>query len=202
MAGVSVAGEIETLTPEIKKIAEQINKKLSFMGLWWFQIKKDMNEKWKLLEISTRCAGTMALTRACGVNLPLLSVYIAMGYSVSVEPNAYHVTMDSSLIRRYKIDYDYDTVYFDFDDTLQSRKGAYRLYCESFLSKYFPGIDGEERLRKLDEMEEYVDGGYKDREVYFPEIIELWNWEDHPPMQELYDSFNYDFGEIRTPSTL
>lgn len=86
-------------------------------------------------------------------------------------------------------------VFFDFDDTLQSRKGAYRLYCESFLDKYFPSISEDERLRKLDEMEEHVDGGYKDREVYFPEMIELWNWEDHPPMQELYDSFNYDFGK-------
>lgn len=86
-------------------------------------------------------------------------------------------------------------VFFDFDDTLQSRKGAYRLYCESFLDKYFPNISQDERLKKLDEMEEYVDGGYKDREVYFPEIIELWSWEAHPPLQELYDSFNYDFGK-------
>ena len=86
-------------------------------------------------------------------------------------------------------------IFFDFDDTLQSRKGAYRLYCESFLTKYFPDIDEEERLRKLDEMEEYVDGGYKDREVYFPEIIDLWKWDNYPPMQELYDSFNFDFGK-------
>ena len=44
-------------------------------------------------------------------------------------------------------------------------------------------------------MEEHVDGGYKDREVYFPEMIELWQWHDHPPLQELYDSFNLDFGK-------
>lgn len=86
-------------------------------------------------------------------------------------------------------------IFFDFDDTLQSRKGAYRLYCESFLSKYFPNISEEERLRKLDEMEQHVDGGYKDREIYFPEMIDLWQWDTHPPMQELYDSFNYDFGK-------
>jgi len=90
---------------------------------------------------------------------------------------------------------DVKAVFFDFDDTLQSRKGAYRLYCEAFLDKYFPSVSEQERLRKLDEMEEHVDGGYKDREVYFPEMIELWDWKDHPPMQELYDSFNYDFGK-------
>ena len=90
---------------------------------------------------------------------------------------------------------DVKAVFFDFDDTLQSRKGAYRIYCENFLSKYFPDISKEEREKKLDEMEEHVDGGYKEREVYFPELIELWNWNDHPPMQELFDSFNYDYGK-------
>ena len=59
------------------------------------------------------------------------------------------------------------------------------------------GLYGEayaDGYSKLDEMEEHVDGGYKDREVYFPEMIELWQWENHPPLQELYDSFNYDRG--------
>lgn len=86
-------------------------------------------------------------------------------------------------------------VFFDFDDTLQSRKGAYRLYCEAFLDKYFSNISKDERNTKLDEMEEHVDGGYKSREEYFPELIELWNWSDHPPMQELFDSFNEDYGK-------
>lgn len=86
-------------------------------------------------------------------------------------------------------------VFFDFDDTLQSRKGAYRLYCEAFMDKYFPEVKGDKRERMLNEMEELVDGGYKDREVYFPELIDLWKWENHPPLGELYDSFNYDFGK-------
>lgn len=86
-------------------------------------------------------------------------------------------------------------VFFDFDDTLQSRQGAYRLYCEAFMDKYFPEVEGDKREKMLNEMEEYVDGGYKDREEYFPELIELWGWDDHPPMQELYDSFNNDYGK-------
>ncbi len=141
MAGVSVAGQIEELTAEIENIAFQINERLNFLGLWWFQIKQDQNGKWKLLEVSTRCAGTMALTRARGVNLPLLSVYTAMGHPIIVQPNYYRVMMDSSLIRRYKIDYDYDTVYFDFDDTLTLRgkinlKAIWFLYqCKNFGKK-------------------------------------------------------------------
>lgn len=118
LAGVCVSGKTEKLTDEIRHIAESINSKLKFNGLWWFQIKKDVNGKWKLLEISTRCAGTMCLTRVRGLNLPLLSVYNALGYDVKASPNDVQITMDRTLISRYKIDYKYNTVYFDFDDTL------------------------------------------------------------------------------------
>lgn len=97
--------------------------------------------------------------------------------------------------RNYMNKLNVKAVFFDFDDTLQSRKGAYRLYCNAFLDKYFPNISKDEKEQKLDEMEQHVDGGYKDREVYFPEMIALWGWKNHPPMQELYDSFNYDFGK-------
>lgn len=116
--GVCVAGQSEVLTDEIKYIANAINSKLKFNGLWFFQIKKDKDGKFKLLEISTRCAGTMCLARAMGVNIALMSVYNAMGYDVEVLPNEYELKMDRTLISRYKMDYQYDTVYFDFDDTL------------------------------------------------------------------------------------
>lgn len=118
MAGIAVAGEIKPLSEEIKSIAFEINKRLKFKGLWFFQIKKDKNNKWKLLEIATRYATTMCLSQAKGVNLPLLSVYIEKGYDVLAKPNSYNVKMDRTLISRYKIDYKYETVYFDFDDTL------------------------------------------------------------------------------------
>ena len=119
LAGVTVCGQNEKLTEEIEKIAKIINNNLTFKGLWWFQIKKDINNKWKLLEISTRCAGTMCLSRAKGVNLPLLSVYIFMGYdNITILNNNYNIRMDRTLISRYEIDYKYKIVYIDFDDTI------------------------------------------------------------------------------------
>ena len=164
MAGVSVAGRTEELTPEIRHIAETINSKLDFCGLWWFQVKKDVNGKLKLLEVSVRCAGTMALTRVRGINLPLLSVYTAMGYDITVEPNTYCVRMDSSLIRRYKIDYEYDTVYFDFDDTLIVRdkvnlKAIWFLYqCQNLGKKVILLTKHENEI--LESMEKYhIDKG-------------------------------------------
>lgn len=120
MAGVSVAGESMDASEEILFIANTINNKMRFLGLWYFQIKKGKEGSYKLLEVSTRCAGTMCLSRARGVNIPLLSVYAAMGRDLSVYQNPFHVIMDRILISRYKIDYDYNKVYIDYDDTVIS----------------------------------------------------------------------------------
>ena len=116
--GVSVRGRNEPLTDEIADIATTINSRLKFLGLWFFQIKRSKEGRYKLLEISTRCAGTMCLSRALGVNLPLLSVYAAMGYETTVFRNDYNVTVDRTLISRYKTDLRYDRVYIDLDDTI------------------------------------------------------------------------------------
>lgn len=118
MAGVSVCGKTETVTDEINNIAKEINSRLRFCGLWYFQIKKNKKGLFKLLEISTRCAGSMCLTRARGVNIPMLSVYVAMGYDIETFTNPYSVEMDRTFIGRYIINYDYDKVYLDFDDTI------------------------------------------------------------------------------------
>lgn len=118
LAGICTHGRNEQLTDEIRDIARTINSRLKFSGLWYFQIKRDANNKFKLLEISNRCAGTMCLTRARGVNLPLLSVYVAMGREVKAMANPYNINIDRTLINRYEIDYQYDAVYFDLDDTI------------------------------------------------------------------------------------
>lgn len=132
LAGIAVCAQDVEVSEEIRHIANTINTKLHFRGLWWFQLKKDGNGKMKLMEVSTRCAGTMCITRARGVNLPLLSIYDALGYDVEVMENPYHIKLDRTLISRYQIDYHYDTVYFDFDDTLII-KDAVHLPAISFL---------------------------------------------------------------------
>ena len=118
LAGMTAAGETVVADNQFIGIAEKINSRMNFLGLWCFQVKKDSANNLKLLEISTRIPCGMALTRAKNVNLPLLSVYIAMGLDVSVSPNNYQVKMDSTLIRRFNINVNYDTVYIDFDDTI------------------------------------------------------------------------------------
>lgn len=116
--GVAVHAKEEKLTHEIKYIAENINKKLHFIGLWYFQIKQDSAGKYKLMEISTRCAGTMCMARAYGVNLPLLSVYAGLGIQTDVFSNQYELEVDRTLISRYKTNICYESVYIDLDDTI------------------------------------------------------------------------------------
>ncbi|MCI9441901.1 MAG: carbamoylphosphate synthase large subunit short form [Ruminococcus sp.] len=116
--GVSVRGQKEELTEEILDIAQAVNAKLHFTGLWYFQIKQGIDGRFKLMEISVRCAGTMCLSRALGVNLPLLSVYAAMGKKTEVLVNDYDLLVDRTLISRYKTDMEYSRVYIDLDDTI------------------------------------------------------------------------------------
>lgn len=119
--GIAVASHSIEITTEIRNIADTINERLSFLGLWYFQLRKDKNGQLKLLEISVRCAGTMCMTRAKGVNLPLLTIYAAMGYDTNVYDNGKMVEMDRSLIGRYNLNIDYTDVYIDFDDTITLR---------------------------------------------------------------------------------
>lgn len=132
LAGVSVCSEVVPLIDDIAEIANIINNELELLGLWYFQVKEAKNGKYKLLEVSTRCAGTMCVTRAMGVNLPLLSVYAAMGRTTSIMKNEYNLMVDRTLISRYKTDIDYDTVYVDLDDTLIV-DGMVNLQLVSFL---------------------------------------------------------------------
>jgi hypothetical protein len=118
LGGISVSGHTLDIASEFLEIADIINKKLHFLGLWYFQLKRDNSGKLKLLEISARCAGSMSLTRAKGINLPLLSIYTAMGYDISVSDNGRNVSMEKMLTGVYNLNYEYDAAYIDFDDTI------------------------------------------------------------------------------------
>ena len=116
--GISFHSESVALTEEIRKIADTINEKLEFRGAWFFQIKKDKEYHYKLLEISARQAGTMALYRQLGVNFALLSIFDALDAEVSILKNQLDIQLDRCLHNRYHFNYDYDDVYVDLDDTI------------------------------------------------------------------------------------
>ena len=130
--GISVnAITIET-EDEVREIAEIINSRLRFDGAWFFQLKKDKNHNYKLLEIAPRIAGTMALHRNTGINFPLLTLYVHMGIDVNVISNENKLTIDRALTNRFNYEINYDRVYLDFDDTVFF-KGKINTYLMMFL---------------------------------------------------------------------
>lgn len=99
-------------------LADRINSRLKFRGGWFFQVKEDEAGELVLMEVAPRIAGTMGLIRCRGVNLPLLSLFDAMGVDVDIIENDYDLVIDRALQNRYSHDYAYNHVYLDFDDSV------------------------------------------------------------------------------------
>ena len=106
------------LTPEIDAIAREINSRVRLRGPWFFQLKADKNGHWKLLEISCRVAGTMVAQRACGINLPLMAVQDYLERDLVALRNPHVNLVERNIATRTALDFDYDTVFVDLDDTL------------------------------------------------------------------------------------
>jgi len=98
--------------------AKRIASRLVLHGAWFFQVKKDRQGTFKLLEVAPRIAGTMALHRVQGINFPLLSIYEQERLPLTLLLNDASIEIDRALVNRYRHDIRYSTVYVDLDDTL------------------------------------------------------------------------------------
>ena len=118
LGGISVAGRTMLPSEEISQVAEHINSRLGFVGMWYFQARESASGNFKVMEVSARVPGGQALTRARGVNLPLLSVYAHLGMATRVFENALDVGYRRVLTSLFDTGYKYRRVYLDLDDTL------------------------------------------------------------------------------------
>lgn len=116
--GISVRSTIKLLDGKVEQIANILNARLSFRGAWFFQVKKDIKGNYKLLEISPRIPGTMGVSRNCGINFPMLTLFDYWGYDVKFIDNNYKITGDRAFYTAYKLDINYTHIYLDYDDTL------------------------------------------------------------------------------------
>ena len=117
-SGISVRSSLCPPDDTVNAMAEEINARLFFRGAWFFQLKKDAAGQYKLLECAPRVAGAMCLDRALGVDLPLLTLYDAMGMDVAIAPQAGFARVERALYNVYELDIAYDEAYIDYDDTL------------------------------------------------------------------------------------
>lgn len=113
--GISV-NTVTVNDERFKSIADKINKAIKLRGAWFFQVKENSMGELILLEIAPRIAGTMALIRAKGINLILLSLFDCLGYDIDVIKNSYKIVVDRALENTYQHNMEYDHVYIDFDD--------------------------------------------------------------------------------------
>lgn len=100
------------------KIGLEINNLLQFKGLWFFQVKEDVNGELKLLEICSRVATTMAFDRYKGVNLPLLTVFTYFDMPVNISVFHKNIKLYRYTQTKPKYHFKFENLYIDFDDTL------------------------------------------------------------------------------------
>lgn len=103
LAGIDVHARRINLSDEIKYIAESLNKEIEFRGFWFFQIKKDANGKFKLLEISTRLPGAFSLSRCLDVNLPLMALKDFDEQDVDITFNDVNIEADKQFFGKYSL---------------------------------------------------------------------------------------------------
>ena len=116
--GISVRSRELPEDETVNNIARIINSRLHFTGAWFFQLKRNNHGEYRLLEISPRIPGTMGLSRNLGINFPMLTLFTFWGYDVSIIDNGYDIILDRAFYSAYRISYEYEHVYLDFDDTL------------------------------------------------------------------------------------
>lgn len=132
--GIAFHSEALKTEVEIKEIASIINSKLKLFGAWFFQVKKDRKNKYKLMEISCRQAGTMTLYRHKGVNFSMLGIFELLEVDTKPLEIPFGLTLDRCIKNRFKLDYVYENIYVDFDDTVITNNGI-NLNVISFLYK-------------------------------------------------------------------
>jgi hypothetical protein len=117
-AGIAMRSRLLEPSAQIDAIAHEINDRVLMRGPWFFQLKADARGQWKLLEISSRVAGTMVAQRARGINLPLMAVQDYMKRDLVPLANPHIELVERCIVTRAELNYDYDTVFIDLDDTL------------------------------------------------------------------------------------
>jgi hypothetical protein len=104
--------------PKLFEIANKLNNKLIFNGSWFFQVKKNKDGEFSLMEIASRFGGSSVIHRLLGVNFSYLNILNELYEDIQININNFKIQVDRSLDIKTKTDLKYDNVYIDFDDTI------------------------------------------------------------------------------------
>lgn len=117
--GISVSTTMAEDQQKFKSLANKISKELKMKGIWFFQVKEDINNELTLLEVAGRVSGSMSYFRAKGINFIAMELFRRLGNTI--ETNFDYKSngiLERALDTNYIIDLDFDTVFCDLDDCL------------------------------------------------------------------------------------
>ncbi|GBC78110.1 hypothetical protein HRbin08_01596 [bacterium HR08] len=110
------------LMTEVEEAVRRIAEEIRIEGPWFAQFKMNREGRPVLMEINCRVAGSMTLTRLSGVNIPLLSVFLFMGYEVEIPRPIPKVLLNRCLRNCCEVE-SFQWVVWDLDDTLIRKDG-------------------------------------------------------------------------------
>lgn len=116
--GISMCSRRLPADVQVMGIGETINQRVRLRGPWFFQIKRDAQGQWKLLELSCRLSSSSVQHRAAGVNLALMAVQDYLGRDLTILEDSRVSRVERRLATSLVLDYEFDTACFDLDDTL------------------------------------------------------------------------------------
>ena len=177
--GISVNTTFVSDQFPFRNMAETINSTISLRGAWFFQVKRTATGELCLLEIAARFGGSSILCKAIGVNLPLMTLFDAFGYTVKIQQADYYVELDRALNNRFRCDIDYNTIYVDYDDCLILDKKTVNIRLVEFL---FKSLNEGKKLVLLtkhngnleEELEKFRLAGLFDRIIHIPDDEEKY----------------------------
>ena len=116
----SIIRESELDEKEIKLLSQTahiINEELQLRGPWVFGYVIS-EAKLLMSDITPGFSSIMGFYRNKGINLATLSLFDRMGHTVEVVDHELEIEAAEFLNRKYRVNYDYDDVYVDLDDTI------------------------------------------------------------------------------------
>lgn len=170
--GIAFRSSTIEIEDEVSFIAEKINSELEFFGAWYFQLKKDTNGKYKLLEVSCRQAGTMTLYRHLGINFPMLGIFELMGINTSFVKLKKQCVVERRLHSAFKYEIDYEKVYIDYDDTIVINEKI----CDVIIRFLYQCINNKKELILISRHEGDIESDLRNHKIspsMFDKIIHL-----------------------------
>jgi len=102
----------------LQQTAHSINDKLQLRGSWTFRFAFTDEVELLVCNITPGYSAIMDFYRNKGVNLATLSLFDQMGHDIEIRDRELGIEAAILPSKRYRIDYEYDDVYVDLDDTI------------------------------------------------------------------------------------